>query len=109
MIRFGLLLVAAGLTAAPPAFAQDDATENDTVVITGQRIKRQDFEAISPVMTVCSADKCWTTDARLGWRERHAWTTSRARPPFSRSASPVRVIRACEISLRLGDEDCAKP
>ena len=40
---------------AIPAAAQDDqATELDAVVVTGSRIVRQDFEAISPVTTVGS-------------------------------------------------------
>ncbi len=38
---------------AAPAFAQD-ATEVEGVVVTGSRIVRQDFEAISPVTTVGS-------------------------------------------------------
>lgn len=44
--------------AASPSFAQDaedpSATEVEAVVITGSRIVRQDFEAISPVTTVDS-------------------------------------------------------
>ena len=42
--------------AAAPAFAQDAAAEAevDDVVVTGSRIVRQDFEAISPVTTVSS-------------------------------------------------------
>jgi len=41
--------------AAAPAWAQDaDATEVEGVVVTGSRIIRQDFEAISPVTTVGS-------------------------------------------------------
>ncbi|MBX7249884.1 MAG: TonB-dependent receptor [Caulobacteraceae bacterium] len=41
---------------AAPAYAQDDpnATEVEGVVVTGSRIVRQDFEAISPVTTVGS-------------------------------------------------------
>ncbi len=38
---------------AAPAFAQD-ATEVEGVVVTGSRIVRQDFEAISPITTVGS-------------------------------------------------------
>ena len=44
---------------------------------------------------------------RLGWREDEQRTANRARARGSRGASSVRVIRACEVSLRLGDEDCA--
>ena len=40
--------------AATPAYAQDDTTEVEGVVVTGSRIIRQDFEAISPVTTVGS-------------------------------------------------------
>ena len=44
--------------AAAPAYAQDEpaaeATEVEGVVVTGSRIIRQDFEAISPVTTVSS-------------------------------------------------------
>jgi len=39
---------------ASPAFAQEDSTEVEAVVVTGSRIVRQDFEAISPVTTVGS-------------------------------------------------------
>ena len=39
---------------AAPAYAQDEATEVEGVVVTGSRIIRQDFEAISPVTTVGS-------------------------------------------------------
>jgi outer membrane receptor protein involved in Fe transport len=39
---------------AAPASAQDDSTTVEDVVITGSRIVRQDFEAISPVTTVGS-------------------------------------------------------
>jgi len=45
---------AALLAMAAPAFAADDATEVEGVVVTGSRIVRQDFEAISPVTTVGS-------------------------------------------------------
>ena len=45
---------AAILAMAAPAFAADDATEVEGVVVTGSRIVRQDFEAISPVTTVGS-------------------------------------------------------
>lgn len=43
----------AGL-ASVPAYAQDSSTDVDAVVITGSRLIRQDFEAISPVTTVDS-------------------------------------------------------
>ena len=39
---------------AAPAFAQEVSTEVEAVVVTGSRIVRQDFEAISPVTTVGS-------------------------------------------------------
>ncbi|HYC75420.1 TonB-dependent receptor plug domain-containing protein, partial [Brevundimonas sp.] len=39
---------------AAPAYAQDDSTEVEAVYVTGSRIVRQDFEAISPVTTVGS-------------------------------------------------------
>jgi len=39
---------------AAPAYAQDDSTTVEDVVVTGSRIVRQDFEAISPVTTVGS-------------------------------------------------------
>ncbi|HYE43515.1 MAG TPA: TonB-dependent receptor [Caulobacteraceae bacterium] len=39
---------------ATPAFAQEESTEVEAVVVTGSRIVRQDFEAISPVTTVGS-------------------------------------------------------
>ena len=39
---------------AAPAYAQDESTTVEDVVVTGSRIVRQDFEAISPVTTVGS-------------------------------------------------------
>ena len=43
-----------GLAYAAPAMAQDGASD-DTIVVTGSRIARQDFVANSPVTTVDSA------------------------------------------------------
>ena len=43
----------AGITSAP-AFAQDDSTDVEAVVITGSRLKQQDFTATSPVTTIGS-------------------------------------------------------
>lgn len=56
---------------------------------------------------VVFADVLEGDQRRLGWREDEQRTSSRARTSGSRGASPVRVVRACELSLRLGDEDCA--
>jgi iron complex outermembrane receptor protein len=39
---------------AAPALAQEEPTTVDAIVVTGSRIVRQDFEAISPVTTVSS-------------------------------------------------------
>jgi iron complex outermembrane recepter protein len=53
-VRYALMMgaVAAAATAVPtqPVFAQDDPTT--TVVVTGSRIQRQDYEATSPIVTV---------------------------------------------------------
>jgi iron complex outermembrane receptor protein len=43
-----------GLSVAAPAMAQDEAND-DTIVVTGSRIARQDFVANSPVATVDAA------------------------------------------------------
>jgi iron complex outermembrane receptor protein len=42
----------AAMAAAAPAYAQDDSTEVEAVIVTGSRIARQDFVANSPVSTV---------------------------------------------------------
>lgn len=42
----------AAMAAAAPAYAQEDSTEVEAVVVTGSRIARQDFVANSPVATV---------------------------------------------------------
>ncbi len=46
-----VLAAAAAAMAGTPAFAQD-AEEEEAIVVTGTRLARQDFEAISPVTTV---------------------------------------------------------
>lgn len=51
------LLLAGGASAfvtAFPAMAQDDAGEDDRIVVTGSRIRVQDFESNSPITTVGS-------------------------------------------------------
>ncbi|MBX3431681.1 MAG: TonB-dependent receptor plug domain-containing protein, partial [Hyphomonadaceae bacterium] len=45
-----VLAAAAAAIAATPAMAQD--TEDEAIVVTGTRLVRQDFEAISPITTV---------------------------------------------------------
>ena len=58
---FASTVIAGALSGAlmTPAFAQDDATEDtarqDTVVVTGSRIEKQDFVSSSPVATVDSS------------------------------------------------------
>ena len=53
-LRSGVSLLAAAAAAlsASPALAQDGVDEDDAIVVTGTRLVRQDFEAISPVTTV---------------------------------------------------------
>ena len=58
-VRYALLMGAAASTtfAAQTAVAQDDGADAeaatlDTVVVTGSRIRRQDYEASSPVVTI---------------------------------------------------------
>jgi len=46
-----VLAAAAAAMTATPAVAQDD-DEDDAIVVTGTRLQRQDFEAISPITTV---------------------------------------------------------
>ena len=49
-----VLAAAAAAIAATPAMAQD-AEDEEAIVVTGTRLVRQDFEAISPITTVrCS-------------------------------------------------------
>jgi len=48
-----VLAAAAASLAGAPAYAQD-AEEDEAIVVTGTRLVRQDFEAISPVTTVGS-------------------------------------------------------
>lgn len=52
MIGGAALMAFAVTPAAAQEPASDQATEVDTIVVTGSRIVRQDFEAISPVTTV---------------------------------------------------------
>lgn len=104
------IAVAVTAVAAGPVLAQDDSTTVESSVISGSRIVRQDFESISPATTVTSeqlefAD--YVYERELGWREANQQTANRTRAHGSQGASSVRVIRACELSLRLGDEDCA--
>jgi iron complex outermembrane receptor protein len=53
-VRRALVLsaVVVASTAGTPAFAQDQDQETQTVVVTGSRIIRQDYEANSPITTV---------------------------------------------------------
>jgi hypothetical protein len=111
----GYVLVAAAAIAflsVTPSFAQDDdpAAGADGVVVQGSPIERQDFEATSPATSVGSEQlglsETLTVDRPLAAR---AWTSNNDRTSSRTGgrASSVRVIRACEISLALGDEDCA--
>ncbi|MBL8538244.1 MAG: TonB-dependent receptor [Hyphomonadaceae bacterium] len=49
-----VLAAAAAAITASPALAQDSEDEEEAIVVTGTRLVRQDFEAISPVTTVGS-------------------------------------------------------
>jgi iron complex outermembrane recepter protein len=49
-----VLAAAAAMFSASPAAAQDEVDEDEAIVVTGTRLVRQDFEAISPVTTVGS-------------------------------------------------------
>jgi iron complex outermembrane recepter protein len=46
-----IMAAAAAAITATPAVAQD-AEEEEAIVVTGSRLVRQDFEAISPITTV---------------------------------------------------------
>lgn len=102
MRRLVILFATALTLAAPASFAQEAPADpaEDTIVVPGSRIVRQDFEANSQVVTVgddtpdfAERQTAWTSDADT--------TSSRTRG----RASSTRVIRACEISLTL-DGDC---
>lgn len=112
MRRIYLLAAAAVLLIAPSALAQDgpNDAEVDNVTITGSRIVRQDFEAISPMTTVGSEQLEFTStssEPSLGWREASQRTANRVLARGSVGASAVRVVRACEYDLRHGDDNCA--
>lgn len=110
MRRFSFLIAVAVLAAAPPAFSQEENVAGNEPVAPGSGIVRQDFEAISPVTTVGSEQLVFdshVSEYDLGWRESREKTSSRVKARGAEGASSVRVIRACELSLRLGDEDCA--
>jgi outer membrane receptor protein involved in Fe transport len=47
-----VLAAASAALTSTPALAQDGAEEEEAIVVTGTRLARQDFEAISPVTTV---------------------------------------------------------
>ena len=72
----------------------------DTIVVPGSRIVRQDFEANSQVVTV-GDDTPDFEERQTAWTSDADTTSSRTRG----RASSTRVIRACEISLTL-DGDC---
>src|SRR5918993_5635827 len=62
-IRFALFAGAASTFAALPAFAQDttateetDATELDTIQVTGSRLKRAEIEGAVPVLVIDRSD-----------------------------------------------------
>jgi len=95
------------MTAVPAAAQEAPAEESKEAPASSPRIIRQDFESITPVTLVGSEDPDLVlTGLPLGWRENSETTSSRARTSAARGATPVRVIRACEISLRL-DDNCA--
>lgn len=103
MRRLTLIIAATTLVAAPSAFAQDApaAPAEDTIVVPGSRIVRQDFEAISPG-TIVSSEHLEIVGDKPAWTSDADSTSSRT----GGRASSTRVIRACEISLTL-DGDCA--
>ena len=47
-----VLAAAAASLAGAPAYAQDAEEDEEAIVVTGTRLVRQDFEAISPITTV---------------------------------------------------------
>ena len=63
------VLAAAAALAGTPAFAQDNSNTNassgddEAIVVTGTRLVRQDFEAISPVTTVAITPETWIISA----------------------------------------------
>lgn len=118
MHRFGLTITAVILLSATRAFAQDAPgdTADDTIVVPGSRIVRQDFQAISPETTVGSEQLELTATLTVDSEHAFAPTSwepssgSRLERTRGRGASSVRVIRACEINLALGDHgDCTTP
>ena len=112
MIRLTMPLALAVALVATPALSQDGPDDTPVEVITGSRIVRQDFEAMSPVTTVGPEDPYYDperlelTPSAPGWKRRTG-SGSRLWRADAEGASSVRVIHACEISLRLNNDPCA--
>ena len=51
-VRYALLAGAAASIHSLPALAEDPSTSISEIIVTGTRIVRQDYEAVSPVLTV---------------------------------------------------------
>lgn len=98
MRRACLLISAAVLLAAAPAVAQDPSEQLELT---------ETLTVDSPLVSDPSEFDVRAYEPELGWREATQRTANRARTEGSQGASSVRVIRACEVNLSLGDEDCA--
>jgi len=112
MSRYQWLAAAAAVLIASPALAQSAPAQSEAKNASSAR---QDFEAIAPVTTVSPEQLELTATLTVDDEyapPRHAWqpaSASRLQRGRDLGASSGRVIRACEINLALGDEDCAAP
>ncbi|MBX7249693.1 MAG: hypothetical protein K1X35_11705 [Caulobacteraceae bacterium] len=108
MSHSSFALAAAIALLAAPAFAQTHASPPDQLELTPTLPCDDCADESGLLVTVePSRDDDSPEVLPLGWREDGQVTANRVRTRASRGASAVRVIRACEISLTLGDEDCA--
>ena len=112
MSRFQWLAAAAAVLIASPALAQTAPAQSEAKDASSAR---QDAGAMVPVTTVGSEQLELTATLTVDNEyapPRHSWdpaSASRLQRGRDLGASSGRVIRACEINLALGDEDCAAP
>lgn len=112
MRLLSLMAVAAVLAAAVPAAAQDRSSTLEPTWILALGVEHAespigvDFEPVVISHDGGQPASGRAFQARLGWQAGNE-SASRLQTRDARGAASVRVIRACELSLRLGDEDCA--
>lgn len=112
MRLLSLMAAAAVLAAAVPAAAQERASTLEPAWILALGVEHAessigaDFEPVVISHGGGQPAPGRAFRARLGWQAGNE-SASRLRTRDARGAASVRVIRACELGLRLGDEDCA--